>query len=204
MELMTHRGLATIVACFGLAGVASLGSCDADLESGCRDDICSGTTSVGGGSATGAGGGGFVCEHPDTHGFPCEVYDALEKNCQSCHKPGGQGPFPLLTYEDTQTWLYGREPTPELPNVRTWARMMRQIQPGAPIPAMPLNNNPMPPIFIDRLNAWFTTCGPDDQAANICVRGQGSGSGGGGGGTGGTGMGGAGGAGGGTGGAGGG
>src|SRR5688572_28712106 len=128
---MTHRGFLVIALCCGLAGLATLGSCDADLESGCRDDICSGTTSVGGSDQTGAGGGGFVCEHPDTKGLPCEVYDALNKNCQSCHKPMGQGPFSLLTYDHTQTWLYNREPTPELPNVRTWARMKRQIQPGA-------------------------------------------------------------------------
>jgi hypothetical protein len=197
---MTHRGFLVIAVSFGLSGLITLGSCDADLESGCRDDICSGTTSAGGSSATGQGGGGFVCEHPDTAGFPCEVFDALKNNCHSCHKPGGQGPFSLLTYEDTQTWLYNREPTEQLPNVRTWARMMRQIQPGAPIPAMPLNNNPMPQVFIDRLNVWFATCGTDDQAANVCLRGEGSGSGGGGGGTGGTGMGGDGGAGGGTGG----
>lgn len=181
---MTERSIVVAFA-VGLAGLATLGACDADLESGCRDDICSGTTSAGGSSANGTGGGGFVCEHEDTAGFPCEVYDALKQNCQGCHKPMGQGPFPLMTYEDTQGWLYGREPTADLPNVRTWARMMRQIQPGAPIPAMPLNANPMPQVYIDRLNAWFATCGPDDQAANLCAHGEGAGAGGGDGGAGG-------------------
>lgn len=193
MSRMTSRAPLVILACFGVVAFATLGSCDADLETGCLDDVCSGTTTAGSGGSDGTGGGGFVCEHTDTAGFPCEVYDTLNKNCQGCHKPDGQGPFPLLKYSDTQQWLYGIEPSESPQAKRVWARMQTQIQPDAKVPRMPLNAHPMPQIFIDRLNAWFATCGTDIQAADVCARGTGTG-GGGEGGAGGSGMGGAGGA----------
>ncbi len=169
---MTSKSALFVVCSAVFLSAVSMGSCTSELDNGCRDDLCSTVAAT----TTGGTGGnpGFVCTHDETAGFPCEVYDALEKNCQSCHRPGGQGPFPLLTYEDTQTWLYGREPTPDKPNIRTWARMQSQIQPGANAPAMPLGNHPMPQEYIDRLNAWFATCG-DNQTANMCERGEGAG-----------------------------
>lgn len=157
--------------------LAAVVACDADLETSCRDGSCTDpTTSATTGAGGSGGGGAFVCTHTDTAGFPCEVYDVLVRKCQGCHKPMGQGPFPLLTYDDTQQWLYNITPDEDPVNAkRIWARMETQIQPGASAPAMPLNLNPMEQELIDRMNAWFATCGEDVQVANQCARGEGAG-----------------------------
>ena len=34
--------------------------------------------------------------------FARDVAPILQENCQSCHRPGGMGPMPLLTYEDAR------------------------------------------------------------------------------------------------------
>jgi hypothetical protein len=36
--------------------------------------------------------------------FNQDVLPILQKNCQSCHRPGEIGPMPLLTYEGTRPW----------------------------------------------------------------------------------------------------
>jgi hypothetical protein len=36
--------------------------------------------------------------------FSKEVLPILQKNCQSCHRPGQIGPFSLLTYESSRPW----------------------------------------------------------------------------------------------------
>jgi len=33
-----------------------------------------------------------------------DVLPIIQKNCQSCHRPGQIGPFSLLTYESTRPW----------------------------------------------------------------------------------------------------
>src|ERR1700723_1873579 len=34
--------------------------------------------------------------------FTKDVAPILQKNCQTCHRPGEGGPFPLLTYDQTR------------------------------------------------------------------------------------------------------
>jgi len=36
--------------------------------------------------------------------FYQDVLPILQKNCQSCHRPGEVGPMPLLTYQNTRPW----------------------------------------------------------------------------------------------------
>src|ERR1700676_5365901 len=36
--------------------------------------------------------------------FYKDILPILQKNCQSCHRPGEIGPMPLLTYEATRPW----------------------------------------------------------------------------------------------------
>src|SRR6187200_418128 len=36
--------------------------------------------------------------------FHKDVLPVLQKNCQSCHRPGQIGPFSLLTYESARPW----------------------------------------------------------------------------------------------------
>lgn len=36
--------------------------------------------------------------------FTCNIASILQKNCQECHRPGGIGPFSLVTYDETVLW----------------------------------------------------------------------------------------------------
>src|ERR1700730_13806321 len=36
--------------------------------------------------------------------FNRDILPILQRNCQSCHRPGEIGPMPLLTYEGTRPW----------------------------------------------------------------------------------------------------
>jgi hypothetical protein len=41
---------------------------------------------------------------PQNITFNKDVLPILQKNCQTCHRPGEIGPMPLLTYADTRPW----------------------------------------------------------------------------------------------------
>jgi len=47
---------------------------------------------------------GFAAEATPAVTFNRDVLPILQKNCQSCHRPGELGPMPLLTYQDTRPW----------------------------------------------------------------------------------------------------
>ena len=36
--------------------------------------------------------------------FHKDVLPVLQKNCQTCHRPGQIGPFSMLTFKDTRPW----------------------------------------------------------------------------------------------------
>ena len=36
--------------------------------------------------------------------FTKDVAPILQNKCQSCHRPGEAGPFPMMTYEDIRPW----------------------------------------------------------------------------------------------------
>ncbi len=36
--------------------------------------------------------------------FNKEILPILQKNCQTCHRPGEIGPMPLLTYQEARPW----------------------------------------------------------------------------------------------------
>jgi hypothetical protein len=40
----------------------------------------------------------------DTVTFARDIAPLLQKHCQLCHSPGGIGPMPLITYQDTRRW----------------------------------------------------------------------------------------------------
>ena len=44
----------------------------------------------------------FGADSPVT--FNQDILPILQKNCQSCHRPGEIGPMPLLSYENTRPW----------------------------------------------------------------------------------------------------
>jgi hypothetical protein len=45
-----------------------------------------------------------VPEKPGTATFTKDVLPILQKNCQTCHRPGEIGPMSFLTYKDTRPW----------------------------------------------------------------------------------------------------
>jgi hypothetical protein len=45
-----------------------------------------------------------VPEKPGTVTFNKDVLPILQKNCQTCHRPGEIGPMSFLTYKDTRPW----------------------------------------------------------------------------------------------------
>lgn len=161
-------------------------SCDADLDTACRDGECGqglgGVNSSGGGDTGGAGGEGpFVCMEADTNELPCDVYTILKTVCQECHIEGGIGPFVLDSWDDTQQDYFGTV---------IWKRMQKVVQKDATPVRMPLGQPPLPDSKIAQLNAWFSTC----EEPTGCAKGEGTGGPSGGGGEGGAGVGGSGGA----------
>ena len=42
--------------------------------------------------------------------FNKDVLPILQKNCQSCHRPGEIGPMPLLSYAETRPWAKSMNP----------------------------------------------------------------------------------------------
>lgn len=49
-----------------------------------------------------AGARTHAVSHPVT--YNAEIVRLLQDNCQGCHRPGGIGPFSLMTYDDAKTW----------------------------------------------------------------------------------------------------
>src|SRR5262245_555381 len=45
-----------------------------------------------------------AAEHDGTGTFNKDVLPILQKNCQSCHRPGDIAPMSFLTYKDTRPW----------------------------------------------------------------------------------------------------
>src|SRR6516225_10124230 len=45
-----------------------------------------------------------AADQPSTVTFTKEVLPILQKNCQSCHRPGQVAPMSLITYKDARPW----------------------------------------------------------------------------------------------------
>src|SRR5262249_34840973 len=54
----------------------------------------------------------------------------LQKNCQTCHRPGEVGPFPLLTYRQALNW--GSD-------IKTYTQK-RKMPPWKPVAGLPFQN----------------------------------------------------------------
>src|ERR1051326_3331788 len=46
----------------------------------------------------------FSADFPSQVTFHKDVLPVLQKNCQTCHRPGQAGPMSFLTYESTRPW----------------------------------------------------------------------------------------------------
>src|SRR5712691_7855449 len=57
-----------------------------------------------GGLVAAIGAGIHISAAADAPTFTKDVLPILQKNCQSCHRPGQIAPMPLLTYDDARPW----------------------------------------------------------------------------------------------------
>src|SRR5882672_6305694 len=52
--------------------------------------------------------------------FNKDVLPILQKNCQSCHRPGQIGPMPLLSYKDARPWAKAIKSAVEARKMPPW------------------------------------------------------------------------------------
>jgi len=149
-------------------------ACQANLDTECvgGDGTCDvhdpTTASSGTGPGVGGGGGGTGGSAPacyegcdtetasgNTGEYPCDV-EAVIEICRGCHVPGGQGPFSLDTYEDSQQLFNG---------VAIWARLEGQLVDDF----MPKGGPPLGTL--DKraiLDDWACQCAPPRPAGETC------------------------------------
>ena len=48
-------------------------------------------------------------DQPSAVTFTKDVLPILQKNCQSCHRPGQVAPMSLLSYQETRPWACRRK-----------------------------------------------------------------------------------------------
>jgi hypothetical protein len=63
---------------------------------------------------------GFAAEGPPSVTFTKDVAPVLQRNCQTCHRPGEAAPFSLLTYEQTRPWAKAMKEAVLLKKMPPW------------------------------------------------------------------------------------
>lgn len=61
---------------------------------------------------------GWAAETPVS--FNKHVLPVLQKNCQTCHRPGEAGPMPFMTYKDTRPWAKAIKEAVALKKMPPW------------------------------------------------------------------------------------
>jgi hypothetical protein len=102
--------------------------------------------------------GGRTTETRAAVTFHKDVQPILQKNCQSCHRPGQIGPMPLLTYQQARPWsqsiknkVGSRQMPPWLADPR-YGRFMNDVS--------------LPQREIDTLVAWAEAGAPEGNPAD--------------------------------------
>src|ERR1051325_2147182 len=75
-----------------------------------------------------------------------DVVPILQKNCQSCHRPGQIGPMPLLTYQQTRPWAVASKAKVASRQMPPWL--------AAPRYGHFSNDTSLPSHDIETLAAW--------------------------------------------------
>ncbi len=91
--------------------------------------------------------------------FHKDVLPILQKNCQSCHRPGEAGPMPFLTYKDTRPWAKAiRE-----------AVLLRKMPPWFADPAHGSfqNDRRLSQSDVAKLSAWADGGAPEGNPADL-------------------------------------
>ena len=88
--------------------------------------------------------------------FNKDVLPILQKNCQTCHRPGEIGPMPLLTYEGTRPWAKA---------IKT-AVLTKKMPPWFADPKYGhfANDRRLPDADIAKLVAWVDANAPEGDA----------------------------------------
>jgi peroxiredoxin/mono/diheme cytochrome c family protein len=88
-----------------------------------------------------------------------DVSRVLQKHCQQCHRPGGIGPFALLTYEQAVSWA---------DDIQSFTAD-RTMPPWKPVDGFGEfhNRRVMPQAEIDQLAAWVKAGCPEGNARDL-------------------------------------
>lgn len=100
----------------------------------------------------------LYADKPDAPAKPAEVNyhkhvaPILQKHCQSCHRPGEVGPFPLMDYKQAKRWAA---------DIKAYTAN-RQMPPWMPSAGVPMKNErKMPADEIATLAAWADAGAPE-------------------------------------------
>jgi len=88
--------------------------------------------------------------------FNKDILGILQKNCQSCHRPGEIGPMPLLSYENTRPWAKAIKA----------AVLSKKMPPWFADPAYGhfVNDRRMSDADIRKIAAWVDAGAPEGEA----------------------------------------
>src|SRR5437773_2618254 len=90
--------------------------------------------------------------------FTKNVLPILQKNCQSCHRPGQIAPMALLTYEDARPWARAIKTKVESRQMPPWF--------ADPQHGRFVNDRSLPQSDIDTLVKWADSGAPQGNAAD--------------------------------------
>ena len=88
--------------------------------------------------------------------YPCGVEEIITGICVQCHTPGGQGPFPLETYEDSQQFYF---------DGTVWFEMIEALATDF-MPLIPEKLTPDQKRTM--LDEWACVCAPPREAGETC------------------------------------
>src|SRR5712691_1215934 len=100
----------------------------------------------------------LTAQTPPSPTFYKQVLPILQKNCQSCHRPGQIAPFSMLTYESTRPWARSIKTKVESRQMPPW---FADTQHGE------FSNNPsLKPDEIDAIVKWVDAGAPAGDPAD--------------------------------------
>jgi hypothetical protein len=100
------------------------------------------------------GAAAFAAAAPPT--FTKDVLPILQKNCQTCHRPGQAGPMSFLTYESTRPWAKAIKEAVRTKKMPPWF-----AQPGV---GHFLNDPSLAPAELDLIARWADGGAPQGNA----------------------------------------
>ena len=107
----------------------------------------------------GAGTLAVAATTPPSVTFYKDVLPVLQKNCQTCHRPGEAAPFPLLTYAQARPWAG---------SMRLMVKQ-KQMPPWFADPGFGhfSNDRSLTPQEISTIVAWVNAGSPEGDPADL-------------------------------------